>query len=88
VVTARRGSTALRQVFSSASAAGCVELAVVGTGWAIAAARVEHLDYAAAGMVVLAVGLEAMECGREQIAKASRKDRATRPDGPHSGQRR
>jgi membrane protease YdiL (CAAX protease family) len=61
VVTWRKGMATVKQVFSGASAAGCVVLAVVGTSYAIAAARVERLELAAVGMVVLAVALEAME---------------------------
>ena len=57
IVFAYRGASVLKQVFSGATVVGCFALAVVGTGWAIAAQRVAHLDYVAAGMVVVAVGL-------------------------------
>ena len=72
-VTGRRGVAIVRQVFSSATAARCVALALLGTGYAIAAARVERLQLAAAGMVVLAVGLEAIERRRDLAAKRLRR---------------
>ncbi|MDQ2841743.1 MAG: CPBP family intramembrane metalloprotease [Acidobacteriota bacterium] len=66
-ITWRRGVAMIRQVFSNASAAACAALAVVGAGYAIMAARDEPLVYvAAAGAVVLAVGLEAMDRRRNR----------------------
>jgi hypothetical protein len=56
-----------KQIFSTASVAACVALAVVGAGYAIAGARFDSLTYLAAAMVVFAVGLEAMERQRNRI---------------------
>jgi len=60
-VVARRGVAALKQVFSSATVVGCLALAVVGTGYAIASEQVDGLVLAATAMLALAVALEAME---------------------------
>jgi membrane protease YdiL (CAAX protease family) len=69
VVMWRRGATAVKQVFSGASVVGCVALAVVGAGYAIASRRVDGLIFAAAAMVVLAIGLEAVDRLRDQAAE-------------------
>ena len=66
MITWRRGVAALKQIFSTASIAACVALAVVGAGYAIAGARFDSLTYLAAAMVVFAVGLEAMERRRNR----------------------
>lgn len=63
----RRGLAVVKQVFSKASVVWYVALAIIGTGYAIAAARMESLEYVAAGMVVLAVGLEAMDRWRNRM---------------------
>lgn len=68
VVTARRGALVVKQVFSRASIIACIALAVMGAGYAIAAPRVKYLDFAAVGMVVLAVGFEAMERRRTEVS--------------------
>jgi hypothetical protein len=69
LVAWRRGAVAVKQVFSRTSVVGCVALAVVGADYAIAAPRVKHLDLAAVGMVILAVGLEAMELRQRRTGK-------------------
>lgn len=71
VVLARRGAAAVMQVFSGASVVGCVALAVVGTTYAIAMQHMESLVFVAAGMVVLAVGLEAFDRRRGQFGKSA-----------------
>jgi hypothetical protein len=61
-ITWRRGVAVIRQVFSNASAAACVTLAVGGAGYAMMAAGDELFVYvAAAGAVVLAIALEAVD---------------------------
>lgn len=55
---ARRGLTIGRQVFSGGSPAAYGTLALLGTGFAIAAARVRSLEYVAVGLVGLAVAIE------------------------------
>ncbi len=69
-VMRRRGVAVIKQVFSGSTVAGCVALAVVGTGYAIAGARIERLAFVAAGMVVAAIGLEAMDRRRDRAAAA------------------
>lgn len=66
-VSWRRGVAVIKQVFSSASVVACVALGLVGTGYAIAAARIEALEYVAAAMIVLAIALEARERGRNRM---------------------
>jgi membrane protease YdiL (CAAX protease family) len=61
VVIARQGAAVVKQVFAGASLFGCVALGVAGAAYAIASQRVDGLVFAAAAMVVLAVGLEAMD---------------------------
>jgi membrane protease YdiL (CAAX protease family) len=63
----RRGAAALKQIFATASVAACVGLALVGAGYAIAAARLDSLTILAAAMVVFAVVLEAMDRRRNRI---------------------
>jgi membrane protease YdiL (CAAX protease family) len=67
MVTWRRGAATFKQIFSTASVAACVALAVLGAGYAIAGARFDSLTYLAAAMVVFAVGLEAMERQRNRL---------------------
>jgi membrane protease YdiL (CAAX protease family) len=67
-VTRQRGLAVVKNIFSSANVAGCVALGVVGTGWAIAAQRIERLVFAAAAMVVLAVGLEVVDRRRDRAS--------------------
>ncbi|HUA84214.1 MAG TPA: CPBP family intramembrane glutamic endopeptidase [Bryobacteraceae bacterium] len=67
VVAWRRGAAALQRVFSTASVAGCVALAVIGAGYAIAGARFDSLTFLAIAMVMFAVGLEAKERQRSPI---------------------
>jgi len=54
----RRGLAIGRQVFSGGSPAAYGTLVLLGTGYAIAAARVRSLKYVAVGLVVLAVAIE------------------------------
>ena len=61
----RRGAAAVKQVFSGASVLWCVVLAAVGAGYAVASQREAVAVYVAASMLGLAVGLEAMERGRD-----------------------
>lgn len=67
IVTWRRGLAATKQIFSTASLAACVVLAIVGAAYAIAGARFDSLTILAAAMVVFAVVLEAMERRRNRI---------------------
>lgn len=60
-LTARRGAVVIAKVFSGASTAGCIALAAVGTGYVVAARRVERLELVAVGLLALAVGLEMRE---------------------------
>ena len=66
-ITWRRVAATFKRIFSNASVAACVALAVVGAGYAIAGARFDSLTYLASAMVVCAVGLEAMERQRNRI---------------------
>ena len=60
--TWRRGIAVIRQVFSTAGRAACAILGVAGAGCAMLAAQDEPLIYvAAAGAVVVAIGLEAVD---------------------------
>ena len=70
MVVWRRGAATFKQIFSTASVAACVALAIVGAGYAIAGARFDSLTYLAAVMVVFAVGLEAMERRRNRFVSA------------------
>ncbi len=65
----RRGVLVVKEVFSNASVVLCVALAIVGTAYPIASERFESLVVLAAGMVVLAVGLEVMDLRRDQEAE-------------------
>ena len=71
IVIARRGVFVVHQVFSGAGARRCAALAIVGAGYALAAARIERVELAAAGMVLLAVGFEAMERRVVRAAKSA-----------------
>lgn len=64
VVAARGVPAVIKQVFSRASVIACVALAVVGAGYAIASQQMQAFVYVAAGMLGLALGLEAMHRGR------------------------
>jgi hypothetical protein len=68
VVIRRQAVAAIQRVFSSASVAGCVALAGIGAGWAIAAQQMERLDLVAVPMVVVAVGLELVDRWRSRVA--------------------
>jgi hypothetical protein len=70
VVLWRPGVAAVKQVFSGASVVWCVALAVVGAGYAVLSQRGEIATYVAAAMLGLAVGLEAMNRGREKAAES------------------
>ncbi len=61
VFVARRGMSVTYQVFSAAGAKGSVGLAIAGIAYAITAQHFSGLVFAAAGMVVLAVVLEAWD---------------------------
>jgi membrane protease YdiL (CAAX protease family) len=63
----RRGVATFKQIFSTASAVASVALAVVGAGYAIAAARFDIVTILAAAMVVFAVVLEAIDRRRSRI---------------------
>ena len=58
LITTRTAVAVVKHVFASASVTACIALGLLGTGWAIAAQRIQPLQFAAAAMVVLAVGLE------------------------------
>ena len=70
-ITARRVPPVVRQVFSRASAIACISLAVVGAGYAIAAQQMQAFVYVAAGMLGLALGLEAMHRGRDAAGEST-----------------
>ena len=61
IVTARRAAIVARQVFSGASVLGCIGLGVVGTAFAIAAARINSLAVIGTVMVLIAIVLEAVD---------------------------
>lgn len=63
VVFWRRGAAAMKQVFSGASVVWCLALAAAGAGYAVAS-QPRVAIYAAASMLGLAVGLEAMHRDR------------------------
>jgi len=65
----RGGAAAVKQVFSGASVLWCVVLAAVGAGYAVASQREAVAVYVAAGMLGLAVGLEAMHRGRQRTTQ-------------------
>jgi membrane protease YdiL (CAAX protease family) len=71
VVLVRPGAAVVKQVFSGASVPWCAALGAVGAGYAIASQRAGGMVYVAAAMVGLAVGLEAMERGRERSAESA-----------------
>jgi membrane protease YdiL (CAAX protease family) len=58
---ARPGAAAVKRVFSGARVATCGLLGMVGMAYAIAAQRVDGLAFAAVGMLVAAVALEAVD---------------------------
>ena len=57
----RPAAVAVKQVFAGAGVTPCVTLGLIGMGYAIASQRVEGLIYAAAAMLLVAVGLEAAD---------------------------
>jgi membrane protease YdiL (CAAX protease family) len=61
ILAARPGADIVGQVFSTSTKAACVTLAVVGASWAIAGARIEHLELVAAAMVVVAIGFHVVD---------------------------
>jgi membrane protease YdiL (CAAX protease family) len=61
IVVSRRGLAVLKHVFSNASVTACIALGVIGIIWAIAARRIEYLQWIAVAMVVLAVAVEFRE---------------------------
>jgi hypothetical protein len=65
VVAARRGAAVVSRVFSGANLAGYAALGLLGIGYAIVSRRFNSLEFAGAAMVVLAVGLEAMDRRRD-----------------------
>jgi membrane protease YdiL (CAAX protease family) len=71
IVTAQRAADVVRKIFSGAKVIGCVALAVVGLGYALLARRVPNAEFAALVMVVVAVGLEAIERRRPRTAAQS-----------------
>jgi membrane protease YdiL (CAAX protease family) len=68
ILFARRGAVVVGRIFSSAGVARCTALGSLGAGYAIAAARIEHVELAAAGMVLLAVCFEAIEQRTNRVA--------------------
>jgi membrane protease YdiL (CAAX protease family) len=71
IITARRGIDAVKHVFSSVSVIACIALGLLGTVWAIAAQRIEPLQFAAVAMLVLAVALEFVDRRRSQAPAIS-----------------
>ena len=58
VIMSRRGLAVLKHVFSNASVPAWIALGIMGISWAIGAQRIEHLQWVAAAMILLAVTLE------------------------------
>ncbi len=69
LILARQGAAVVRGVFSGAGVASSVALALVGASFALAVARIEGIEFAAVGMIALALGLETLE-RRKRIAKS------------------
>jgi membrane protease YdiL (CAAX protease family) len=69
VLLSRRGAAVVKQVFSGASVVWCIGLAAAGAAYAVASQRGAAAVYLAAGMLGLAIGLEAMHRGREGGAR-------------------
>ena len=65
----RGGVGAVKRVFTNTRVAACAVLAVVETAYVIAAGRIDSMTYVAIGMIVVAVGLEAMDRRRSRIAR-------------------
>jgi hypothetical protein len=69
-VTWRRGVAIIKHVFSNVSTGACLAQAFAGAAWAIIGARDEPAVYVvAAGAVVVAIGLEAIDRRQNRIAK-------------------
>jgi membrane protease YdiL (CAAX protease family) len=71
IVLARRGAFVVRQIFSGAGVARCAALSIIGGGYAVASARIDRLEVAAAGMVVLALAFEAVERRTNRVPKSA-----------------
>jgi membrane protease YdiL (CAAX protease family) len=71
VVTASRGAAATRQVFSNARIATMLALGLIGAAYSIAGARIHALAFAAVGMLLVAVALEARQKRGERLANNS-----------------
>jgi membrane protease YdiL (CAAX protease family) len=71
IILARRGTLVVRQVFSSAGAARCATLAIVGAAYAVAAGRIEGLQLAAVALLLVAIGLEAIERRTSRVEKSA-----------------
>ncbi len=54
----RRAVVVVKHVFSNSRARAFIALGLLGTGWAIASQRIDHLVYLAVAMIVAAIGLE------------------------------
>jgi membrane protease YdiL (CAAX protease family) len=57
----RGGVSVFRQVFTNTKVAACAALAVLETGYAIAAGRIDSMTYVAIGMLLAAIALEAVD---------------------------
>ncbi len=67
----RKGLPIAKQVFASATAAACWTLAAIEAAYSLIAFRIGALTYVAAGMVALAVVLEALERRRNRVAQGA-----------------
>ena len=67
--TARRGAAVVAQIFSGTRPGTAVALGVLGAGYAVAARRVDALEFAAVGMLLVAIVLEATERWRERLTR-------------------
>jgi membrane protease YdiL (CAAX protease family) len=66
VFTASRAAAATRQVFSNARIVAMLALGLIGATYSIVAARMDALGFAAVGMLLVAVALEAREKREER----------------------
>jgi membrane protease YdiL (CAAX protease family) len=67
----RGGRRAIRQVFTNTSAAACVLLALILAAYAIESHRINVMTWIAIGMLVAALGIEAMDRRKSRSTTAS-----------------
>jgi membrane protease YdiL (CAAX protease family) len=71
ILVFRRGLAVARDVFSNARVGLCLTLVAIGMAWAIASNKIDDLAYVAIGMVIVAVGLEALDRHRHSATQAT-----------------